>query len=171
MKPERVAVSLYKTHRDSLVAYAGKLSGDPIGAEDIVQDAWLLLDNQLASKPIREPLGYLKRIVRNLVFAQVRRRHRDRTADREDPDNVMARLADEAPSAEAVLMARDELGLLMEVVNALPERQIAAFKMYHFEGMKLREIAQRLGISTSLAHLLVRETIQLCDERRQRTSK
>ncbi|WP_087576083.1 sigma-70 family RNA polymerase sigma factor [Sphingobium xenophagum] len=168
LKSEPIALSLYKSHRESLISYAGRLSGDPVVAEDIVQDAWLLLDRQPASKPIREPLGYLKRIVRNLVFAQARRSRYEGQIIGGDMTAAVAQLPDEAPSAEAELIARDDLRLVMDLVDALPERQIAAFKMYHFEGMKLREVATRLGISTSLAHLLVTEAMQLCDERRKR---
>lgn len=167
MKSERIALSVYESHRDSLVSYAGQLSGDPVAAEDIVQEAWLLFERQ-PGKTIREPLGYFRRIVRNLVFANARRnRHEGRIAG-EDMADAVSRLADDAPSVEAELIARDDLRLVMQVVDALPERQVAAFKMYYFEGMKLREVATRLGISTSLAHLLVTEAMQLCDERRQR---
>jgi RNA polymerase sigma factor (sigma-70 family) len=167
LKSERIALSVYESHRDSLVSYAGQLSGDPVAAEDIVQDAWLLFERQ-PGKAIREPLGYFRRIVRNLVFANARRnRHEGRIAG-EDMADAVSRLADDAPSVEAELIARDDLRLVMQVVDALPERQVAAFKMYYFEGMKLREVATRLGISTSLAHLLVTEAMQLCDERRQR---
>lgn len=168
LKPEPIALRLYKSHRASLISYAGQLSGDPMVAEDIVQDAWLLLDRQPVGKPIREPLGYLKRIVRNLVFARARRNHREGQIGNADMRDAVARLADDAPSAETILIARDDLRLVMNVVDALPARQIAAFKMYYFEEMKLREIAIRLGISTSLTHLLVTEAMQLCDERRQR---
>jgi RNA polymerase sigma-70 factor (ECF subfamily) len=165
-----LALRLYKSHRDTLISYAGRLSGDPVAAEDIVQDAWLLLDRQPVDKPIHEPLGYFKRIVRNLVFAQARNRRNEGHIGAADMGDAIAQLADETPSPEATLIARDDLRRIMAAVDALPERQIAAFKMYHFEGMKLREIATRLGISTSLAHLLVTEAMQICDEQRQRNA-
>lgn len=170
MKSDRITVSLYESHRDSLISYAGQLSGDPAGAEDIVQDAWLLFDRQ-PGKTIREPLGYFRRIVRNLVFANARKtRHEGRIAGVDMVDAV-SRVPDATPSVEAELIARDDLRLIMQVVNSLPERQVAAFKMYCFEGMKLREVATRLGISTSMAHLLVTEAMQLCDEQRKRASE
>lgn len=168
MKSDPVARNLYQSHRDTLVNYAGKISGDPVGAEDIVQDAWLLYDRQRARSAILEPLSYVKRIVRNLVISQHRRNRFQAQLTEPELTEVMHRLVDESPSAEAELMAREELRIVMEVVDSLPERQASAFKMYHFEGMKLREVATRLGISTSLVHNLVTETMQLCDERRSR---
>jgi len=165
-----LALRLYKSHRESLVSYAGRLSGDPVAAEDIVQDAWLLLDKQAAGNGVREPLGYLKRIVRNLVFAQARRA-RYESAGVLDAAEAVGALTDDRPSAEAELIAREEVALVMDVLASLPERQQAAFKMYHFEEMKLREVGARLAISTSLAHLLVTEAMQLCDERRKRATR
>lgn len=171
MRPEPVALRLYKSHRASLVSYAGRLSGDPDAAEDIVQDAWLLFDGRPAADGVREPLGYLKRIVRNLVFAQARRNRREGPVGDLDTAEAVRRLADERPSVEAELIARDDMRLVMGVVGALPDRQQAAFKMYYFDGLKLREVAMRLGISTSLAHLLVTEAMQLCDERRKQATR
>lgn len=168
MKPDPVAKNLYQSHRDSLVSYAGKISGDPVGAEDIVQDAWLLYDRQRTKSAILEPLNYVKRIVRNLVISQHRRSRFQAQLSEPELNDVMHRLVDETPSAEAELLAKEELRIVMEVVDSLPERQAWAFKMYHFEGMKLREVATRLGISISHVHKLVADTMQLCDERRNR---
>lgn len=140
------------------------------GAEDIVQDAWLLFDRRTGQEGIREPLAYLKRIVRNLVFAQARKKRHDR-ADHLDPVEAVSRLPDDRPSVEAELIARDDMRFVMSVLATLPDRQQAAFKLYYFEGLKLREVASRLGFSISLAHLLVTEAMQICDERRKRATR
>ncbi len=171
MKPDPVTLRLYESHRDSLVSYAGRLSGDPDGAEDIVHDAWLLFDRQRAVETIREPLHYLKRIVRNLVFSQARRKRLENPAGALDAAEAVARLVDDRPSVEAELIAREDMRLVMGVVDSLPARQQAAFKMYYFDGLKLREVGARLGISTSLAHLLVTKAMQLCDERRNQAAR
>jgi len=170
VKPDSIALRLYESHRDALVSYAGRLSGDANAAEDIVQDAWLLFDRQRAAETVREPLSYFKRIVRNLVFAQARRRRLEGALPDMDTAKAVNQLADDRPDLEAELIAREEMRLVMGVVTSLPERQQAAFKMYYFEKMKLREVGLRLGISTSLAHLLVTEAMQLCDEKRKRVA-
>ncbi len=171
MRPNARALSLYKSHRASLVSYARRLLGDPVAAEDVVQDAWLLFDQQPEPERIREPLGYLKRIVRNLVFAEARRSGRRGSTARFDPAETLERLADDRPTAEVELIMRDEMALVMRVIQSLPERQQRAFALYHFEELKLREVASRLGISVSLAHLLVTEAMQLCDEKRKRATR
>src|SRR5690606_11414512 len=152
---DRIVLRLYRTHRETLVSYAGKLSGDRASAEDIVQDAWLLMDRKARDGIIREPLGYLRRIIRNLVFAQARGA-RETAGAPED----MADVADDRPSAEAALMARQAMDRVLAAIDAMPPRQRAAIKMYHFEGMKLREIAERLGLSTSYTHRLIADGME-----------
>lgn len=144
------------------MSYAGKLSGDRASAEDIVQDAWLLMDRKARDGIIREPLGYLRRIIRNLVFAQARGARETAVA----PED-MADVADDRPSAEAALMARQAMDRVLDAIDAMPPRQRAAIKMYHFEGMKLREIAERLGLSTSYTHRLIADGMEICDQRRR----
>ncbi|MGE3303133.1 MAG: RNA polymerase sigma factor [Hyphomonadaceae bacterium] len=163
MNHERIALRLYRTHRDTLVNYAGKLSGDRAGAEDIVQDAWLLMDRQPDEAVIREPIGYLRRIIRNLVFAQARRRSRETLVAVDD----LRGLADDRPSAEAELAARQMMERILDTIDAMPTRQRAAIKMYHFEDMKLREIAERLGLSVSYTHRLIAEGMDICNQRRR----
>lgn len=142
--------------------YAGKLSGDRVGAEDIVQDAWLLMDRQADSGLIREPLGYLRRIVRNLVFARARQSREAAVATEDMPD-----IADDRASAEAELMARQAMDLVLDTIDAMPARQKAAMKMYHFEEMKLREVAAKLGLSVSYTQRLIAEGLEICNQRRR----
>ncbi|MEE4450536.1 sigma-70 family RNA polymerase sigma factor [Novosphingobium resinovorum] len=162
MTNERIALRLYRTHRDTLVNYAGRLSGDHVGAEDIVQDAWLLMDRKTDSGAIREPLGYLRRIIRNLVFAQARQSRGTALIAEDFPDIV-----DDRPSAEAELMARQAMAFVLDAIDAMSARQKAAIKMYHFEEMKLREIAAKLGLSVSYTHSLIAEGMEICNQRRR----
>lgn len=163
MNHDRTALRLYRTHRDTLVNYAGKLSGDRAEAEDIVQDAWLLMDRRADAGTIHEPMGYLRRIIRNLIFTQARKQQREIAI----PDEDMHEVADETPSAETALIARQAMDMLLDTIDAMPARQKAAIKMYHFEEMKLREIADKLGLSISYTHKLIVEGMELCNQTRR----
>ena len=52
-------------------------------------------------------------------------------------------------SPERVLLDRNELELLQRALLELPERTRAIFVLQRFEGLKYKEIADRLGISAS----------------------
>lgn len=163
LSSDRLALHLYRAHRDTLVSYAGKLSGDLVGAEDIVQDAWLLMDRQTDHGEILEPLGYLRRIVRNLVFAQTRKGRETSIA----PD-TMWDIADPQPSVETEVIARQAMNLVLQAIEEMPDRQKTAIRLYHFQGMKLREVAAKLNLSVSYTHSLIAEGMEICNRRRQR---
>lgn len=160
---ERLAARLYRTHHDSLVNYAGRLSRDRSWAEDIVHEAWLRLDRQTDRTAIKEPLAYLRSIIRNLVFAKARRPAIETAVAAEE----ISGFADDRPSVEAQLIARQTMELVLDAIEAMPERQQAAIKMYHFGGLKLREVAERLGLSVSHTHSLIVEGMKVCNRRRQ----
>jgi RNA polymerase sigma factor (sigma-70 family) len=148
---ERLAARLYRAHRAALVSYAGKVSGDRAIAEDVVHDASLHLDRQTGKTVIREPLAYFRRIIRNLVFARARRPARETAL----PAEVIHDVVDDGPSVETALIARQSMELVLDALEKMPARQKAAVTMYHFDGLKLREVAEQLGLSISHTHGLI----------------
>src|SRR3546814_2652242 len=61
-------LNLYLRHRAELIDYATPIVGDRALAEDVVQDAWLRFSeagsHDAKTRLIRQPVGYLYRIVR-----------------------------------------------------------------------------------------------------------
>lgn len=150
--------TLYVEHRGSLVDYATCIVGSRTQAEELVQEAWLRFDEVARHRFLDEPLGYLYRIVRNLALDGRRRSVRETEA----LANGVAEAATApgvAATPEMLTLYRDELRLLEEALAELPERTRRAFEMHRLEGRKLREIAERLGISLPLAHKLVSDAI------------
>lgn len=131
-----------------------------------MQDAWLHLDRKGVDAGIREPIGYLYRIVRNLSIDARRRLTRERARADENIEEAIRTVADESPDAEKTLIARDDVRLVLNTLEELPERQRIAIEMYRFGGFKLREIAVHLDISIGLVHLLIAQGIEACDRRR-----
>lgn len=167
MKSKITSLHLYETYRATLVAYAGRVTGgDASIAEDIVHDAWLLFDQRKSTEPVASPVGYLKTIIHNLAIVRVRRHALSRT-EGSDFDDAARTVADSAPSPEAIVDARHTLDIVLNTINDMPERQRAAIKMYHIEGMKLREVAANLGISISLAQRLISEGLEICTQLRK----
>jgi len=164
----REGAALYRTHRGALVDYASNIVGDRAQAEDVVQEAWLRLDNATRRRPVADPLRYLYRIVRNLALDMVRRTRFEQGLMGLDIDAVADVLPDEQPGQEAHLIASDELSAMLAALRELPERTRIAFEMHRLGGYKLKEIAAHLGVSIGLAHALIAEAIAHCSERRSR---
>jgi RNA polymerase sigma factor (sigma-70 family) len=164
----RTSIETYRLHRRQLVDYAASIVGDRARGEDIVQEAFIRLDHAMALREIGEPLGYLRRIVRNLALDWCRRQAGELRLF--DPDAEVEEALDERPSIEEDLARREQLRILVDALAELPDRTRRALEMHRFEGLKLREIAAHLDISVSLAHALVVQGLDHCRKRLARRS-
>jgi len=150
-------------HRRALVDYAAGLVGSRSLAEDLVQEAWLRFDRAAEQQFVREPLNYLYRIVRNLALDRRRRTMReDRIFAHIDVESAAVVSPDGPATPETEALFRDELRQLERAISTLPERSRVAFEMHKFGGARLREIAEFLGISLSMAQVLVDDAMEHC---------
>lgn len=169
VKRDIANLELYLTHRSALVDYATPLVGCRVGAEDVVQEAYLRLDRASASispDPVARPLSYLFRIVRNLAIDWTRRRSQ---AQPMDPD-ALDRFAASVPTPEDEALHRERLRVVADALQELPDRTRTAFLMHRLDGATLQEVADHLGVSVGLAHHLVREAVIHCAERLEEQS-
>ncbi len=149
------SLTLYLSHRGALVNYASGIVGDRAQAEDVVQEAFIRFSAASAT-PITHPVSYLYRIVRNVALDWARR------STLEAPTVAPERLESvphDAPTAEDVVLFRDELRVLSEALAELPERTRLAFTLYRLEGWTLQQVADQLAVSVVRAHQLVKEAI------------
>ena len=153
------------THRGALIDYASGIVGNRAQAEDVVQEAWLRLDEAARRRLLDEPLGYLYRIVRNLALDGRRRMVRERhVLSPGSVETAAEASADERPTPETVALYKDEFQRVMDALAELPERTRIAVEMHRIGGCKLKDIAAFLGISLPLAHLLVVDGVRHCKE-------
>lgn len=142
--------AVFLAQRAPLLRFLRARSGSQDVAEDLLQELWLRLDT-LAVRPIAQPAAYLFQTANNLVVdahrAEERRRRRDAVWSELRADAT--RDADDTPSAERVLLARERLRLVEARLAALPERTAEVFRLYRLDGVAQRDIAERLGISLS----------------------
>jgi RNA polymerase sigma-70 factor (ECF subfamily) len=161
---ETPTMRAYMAQRPVLVDYAAKVIGNREQAEDIVQEAWLALASR-SDKDVREPLGYLRTTVRNLAIDALRRRSRETRLMGGDVESAARTVVDGQADPERATFVRRDLACVMGVLQGLPERPRRAIEMYRLGDYKLREIADRLGISTSLVHLLIADGLATCATR------
>ena len=144
--------AIFLANRAALLRYLRvRLRGDGDG-EDILQDLWLKLADIDASL-IAEPLAYLYRAAENLVLD--RRRSAQRRNAREQEwtkghiEGSIAAPRDAQPSADRLLVARDQLRRVDAVLDTLPERTAFAFRAVRIDGVPQKQIAAEMGISLS----------------------
>ena len=155
-------LSLYTSHRRELVNYANGIVADKGRAEDIAQDAYLRFHTAMVDEWRENPVAYLYRIVRNLALDSRRRSFFEKSLFSNDLDDIAEIVAVDTPCPEKQAITRNELERLQSALDDLPKRTRIALEMHRFGGYKLREIAQHLGISQSMAQHLVKEGIKHC---------
>jgi len=151
---DRNLLALFLAHRGALLTYARGILGDHARAEDVVQEAYLRLADAAGIRAIEEPQGYLYRIVRNLAVDSRRRVL--------PVEAIEDQIPLDRPSPEAEALHKDQLRIVRAALDELPERSRMALEMHRLEGRKLREIADRLGISITQAHTLIVDAVEHC---------
>jgi RNA polymerase sigma factor (sigma-70 family) len=128
MDDERIA-GLFRRQRASLVALARIMTGSTQIAEEIVQDAFVKLQQQ--TRPVTYPEAYLRTMVVNLC----RSYHRHRDVERRHAPGQHQRLVLEDP----------ELDETWAHVCALPVRQRAILALRFYHDLSEAQIAETLG--------------------------
>jgi len=119
--------SLFRTQRLPMVRLAHLITGSNAVAEEVVQEAFILLQNNWHRA--ENPTGYLRTIVTNLCKTQLRRRDRERRV--------------EQPAQPATF--QPDIDETWAAVSRLPFRQRAALALRFYEDLEEAEIARILG--------------------------
>ncbi len=151
MKSDSIA-QLYDAEAANLRTLAARFARLSAQAEDLVHTAFanLIATGRAEAADPR----YLRRAVRNLALNHLRdTRRRGETGL--DPA-LVERLADPAPTAEIVMLYRQELARLLRAITSLPPRRREAFVLARIRGLSLAEVAERMGVSrnTAISHVV-----------------
>lgn len=139
-----------------LLLYAGRLLGDPHGAQDAVQEAFVRL---LAADPaVVDPRlpAWLYAVCRNLCLDRRRREKVMERTNAPEPDLQSGSGADPAEIA-----ARgDEAAAALRALDLLPERQREALLLRFLHGLSYREVAEVMDITGNHAGVLLHEGLK-----------
>ena len=134
---------LVERHKDGLVSYLTRMTGDRAIAEDLAQETFVrLFEHATSYKPRGKLRAYLFRIAVNLQRSRERRRRRWRllatrflSANGRRPE----------PAATGQLLDRERDRLVADAVARLPGHFRAPIVLFNVEGWSYREIAEALG--------------------------
>jgi RNA polymerase sigma-70 factor (ECF subfamily) len=134
---DRAFLELYRRHNPRLLLYAMKILGDRPRAEDVTQESWeRLIALRGSTQQLRNPMGFLLRVARNLCIDALRAR-RYHTALDELHESAHPSIAPEAMS---------ELeSLALESLEQLPFEQREVLVLNYYCGYRFEEIATMLG--------------------------
>jgi RNA polymerase sigma-70 factor (ECF subfamily) len=137
--------ALVRSHYGAAYATALALTGNPMDAEDVVQDGFVRALERLDTCDPDRFAGWLLTIIRNHAH-NVRARERVRAAESLD--------AVDPPGSDRTdrIVEQGDLGRALQAALAtLPEAQREVVLLHDLEGWRHREIADALGISEVMA--------------------
>jgi len=135
--------TLFHRYYSYLCLFAAKIIRNPIAAEEIVQDFFVRLWEKREEISIDSSVkNYFFRSIKNtcLNFIQhnkIKARHAEKILS-EAENNI---------SSEDVYIEFDLAEKIEESIQALPEKRREIFRLSREEGLKYREIAEKLNIS------------------------
>lgn len=137
---------IYKQYAKAMYHVALRITADTLEAEDVLQEAFLVAFDKIASYRNEASFGaWLKKIVVNAALNQVRKR-RYQFSEIEDDGNY----EDSSPKET---MVEEEINYqaaqIRKAIESLPHGFRIVFTLYLLEGYDHAEIAEILGISVS----------------------
>ncbi|SNT17760.1 RNA polymerase sigma-70 factor, ECF subfamily [Sphingomonas laterariae] len=129
-------------------------------AADIVQDAYARLTVAAERTEVHNPGAFLHVTAINLIRDRGRASiSRGLSAANEAPPED---IACPAPSAERLIIGRQNIEVLERALGELPPKRRAALVLYRFDNMSHAAIAEQLGISISMVEKHVRLALEHC---------
>ena len=129
-----------------LFRVANSITRNPVDAQDLVQDTLLRAYRAIDRFDGRYPRAWLLTIMRN---AQVNRVRRKRPELMKDPDETMARIADDTTTgapADQLLMDAELSGPLELALATLPSKFRRVVELVDVNELSYQEAADTLGI-------------------------
>jgi RNA polymerase sigma factor (sigma-70 family) len=124
-------------------------------ADDLVQNVFLNIQARGAEAGAIENVeGYLFRTAANVLARRL-----GREAWRGDPLAELLEPRDDL-SPERALIAKEQLGRVMEALKTLPPRTRQAFILHRFEEMTYVSIARQMGITTISVGKLIKRALR-----------
>lgn len=131
----------------------------PQDIDDIIQEAYARIVASGMFSRIINPSAYFSRVVRNVVFDQLRRARIVRIENLAELD--LADVEDQGPGLERCAGAKQDLERLNHMVSELPDRCREIFIMRKIRGLSQKEISRRLGVTENTVESQVQRGLRL----------
>lgn len=113
--------------------------------DDILQDAYVKILQARREQVLASPKAFLFAVARNLALDQLRRRKVATANGVVSPESLD--LIDEAADVSETAARNQELEMLTEAIQSLPDRCRQIFTLRKIYGLSQSDIASKLGIS------------------------
>lgn len=135
--------TIYGSTINALYGYASrKCGGERELAEDVTQEVWLRAVREWRRHGVPEnPQAWLITVARNLILNHLRRRP-SVSIDSVSPSEVLAAVEENSVGDRAEITAE-----VNRALTRLPKAEALLLEAFHFERLKMAQLAVSLGIS------------------------
>lgn len=157
----RSIASLFREHNQALVRFLTFRLQSVQEANEVAQEAYvrlLQLDRPAVHSFLR---AQLFRIASNLAIDRLRRRSVEMRAARAELFDEL----DDVQEPERSTLAAEELAIVQRCLDELPENCRRAFLMHRIEGLKVEEIAARMGVTGRMVRHHLERALVYCQLR------
>lgn len=148
---------IFDFYRNRVFGYALRYLKTEELAEEIVQEIFLKLWlNREKLHEISNFGGYLRRLSVNRVLDEIRSQHSKRNA-------VLKSINDwneEDTSMEKKIYDKDSAAYIDKLLLQIPKQQQLVYRLCHIEGLKQKEVAEKLQLSTSTVKNHLKEAVK-----------
>ena len=161
--PSDPFILLINQHRAELNRFIARKIGTNEMSEDILQDAYLRLQQYSSITTIDNPRAFVFRIVANLVIDY--QRNANQRLPHDNDEDVLHNITDNAAQPDEQYLAVQRLEMINAALAELPDKCRTAFYLHRIEGRSHAEIAEQLHISTSMVAKHLFKAMIHCRER------
>jgi RNA polymerase sigma-70 factor, ECF subfamily len=168
--PTNTALDVFEENRPLLMGVAYRMLGRVADAEDVVQDAWLRW-SAVDDEQVREPRGYLVRVVTRLALDRLRqvRSRREAYVGPWLPEPLATDYAGTVPdSSERAVLAESVSMAVLVVLESLSPLERAVFVLREAFGFPFADIAGMLERSEAAVRQLAGRARHHVEERKPR---
>lgn len=160
---QQFLAALEKTHSQPLRRFLAARLRNAADVPDLVQEIYLRLLRLKDHEAIRNPQAYLYTIASHVLHQHAL--HRAATPVTMDPLEVVNALqSNTAPDPSDEADIEQQICAMGVALESYSPRAYAVFIMYRCEGLTLKQIGERLGVSDVMARKYLVRAIKYCDE-------
>jgi len=147
-------------HEPALRAYLHSRYPDVRDVDDLVQESYARLLSAKRKGPVASVKAYLFAIARNAAISMFRRPRV--FSEQSIDDHSVESVAEEGHNVVKFVSTKQEVEILLEAVDSLPQRCREIFVLTKLQGHTHQEAADQLGLSVQTIHVQVVRGLKKC---------
>ena len=123
----------------------------PPDPEEVAQQAFTRLSTRDGLDDIEDLESFVWIASRNIIMSE-KRAQQTRTKNQQDVEQRFFGERSECLDPQRVLIGEQQIALIAEALERMPERRRTVFDLHRIQGLSLKEAGARCGIGQSAAH-------------------